>query len=169
MVRYFVLFLTFAACAAQAQTGMAPGAAGAPRGTELATRSVSAALALERSLLRALQEGDREKTSALLDDEFAEHKPADGDHAEGQDKSAWLAEAVANPLKSARIVHPAVEEFGGFTVASFLLDRHRTVNGRDEHAILYVIDVWGQGRLVARYLSQPREHFVLPQRPSGRE
>jgi len=63
----------------------------------------------------------------------------------------------------------AVRELGDVAVVSFFLD-HAAARATAT-ATLYVVDVWRQadGRLTARYESQPTHPVAAPTRPRGRE
>ena len=137
-------------------------------GSGLATRSVSAYLALERGLLEALRDGNRDAVLRMLDEKFAVSSPAKIDETLSAD---WLQQELHSSSTNSGVRNLNVREFDDVAVVNFLLDRGRVVKGKTVTTTLYVIDVWRQSshQLLARYISMPHTTPPIPTRPTGRE
>ena len=154
------------ALAASAQSRLPPGVDGNAPAPSAATRSVAHYLDLERALAAALRERRRDAAAQMLAPEF-EARTAGSLDAVGT--AAWLDEQLhARPTPTV-VRDLAVRELGDVAVVSFFLDR-AAARGTAT-ATLYVVDVWRQadGRLTARYESQPTHPVAAPTRPRGRE
>jgi Domain of unknown function (DUF4440) len=151
--------------AASAQSRLPPGVDGS-RGAPgaMATRSVSHYLELERALADALHARRRDAVQQMLAPDFEVRTAEALDAVPAAD---WLAEQL-RAAPAMRVRDLAVREFGDVAVVSFWVDA--AVPGA-RRSPLYVIDVWqqGQGKLAARYLSQPAHALPAPARPRGRE
>jgi hypothetical protein len=135
-------------------------------GAGLATREVATYLALERGLLQAIQDGDRNAVARMLDEGFGAHSAGTTDE---QGKEDWLDAQFANQLKTARIYNLSVREFDGMAAVNFIVDGRRAGKGRQARARLYVVDLWDRDRLLSRYVMQSGERMAPPQKPDGRE
>jgi hypothetical protein len=165
----YLLPITLLACAclgARAQPALPPGVRGADSG--MATRSVSHYLGLERELLEALKAGDRAAVLQKLGEDF-EFKSAS--QVDGLAAADWLASELRPPLAQGNVRNLSVSEFNEVAVVSFLLDSKRTAQSKPGTSTWYVVDVWQQSppRLMARYVSQPRQVPPIPRRPTGKE
>jgi hypothetical protein len=137
-------------------------------GSGLATRSVSAYLALERGLLEALKDGNRDAVLRMLDEQFAVSSPIKIDETSSAD---WLQQESDSSFTTSGVRNLNVREFDDVAVVNFLLDRRRVVKGKSVATTFYVIDVWRQSshQLLTRYISMPRTTLPIPSRPTGRE
>jgi hypothetical protein len=137
-------------------------------GSGLATRSVSTYLTLERGLLEALKDGNREAALSLLSEKFSASSPTEIDETSAAD---WLQQELNNPFVTVGVRNLVVHEFDDIAVVSFLLDRRRMVKRKNVTSTLYVVDIWRQTshRLLARYVSIPSQTPPIPTRPTGRE
>ena len=163
------LLFTLLACqsvGALAQPNLPPGVRGAESG--MATRSVAAYLTLERGLVDALVEGNRDAVLRKLSEGFEIRSAGE---SEGIAAAAWLQSELSRPIESASVRNLSVREFGDIAVVSFLLDSRRMIKNKKVTSTLYVIDIWRQTppQLVTRYVSIPRRTSPIPMRPSGRE
>jgi hypothetical protein len=151
---------------ALAQPQLPPGVRGPDSG--MATRSVSAYLALERGLLDALQTGNRDAALRMLADDFEVRSATDMDGTSAVD---WLQSEQASPIETAGVRNLSTREFNDIAVVSFLLDSRRVVKHKAIASTLYVVDVWRQSshQLLARYVSKPARTPPIPSRPTGRE
>ena len=151
--------------AASAQSRLPPGVDG-NRGAPgaMATRSVSRYLELERALADALHARRGDAVQKMLAPEF---EARSGEALDAVPAADWLAQQLrAAPATQVRDL--AVREFGDVAVVSFWADTAATGARRSP---LYVIDVWQQpqGKLAARYVSQPVHALAAPARPRGRQ
>jgi hypothetical protein len=160
-----VALLCFSA-GAQSQARLPPGVRGPDTG--MATRSVATYLDLERSMLDALQRGDRDAVRRILGDDF-ELRAADG--PDGTPADAWLEGELRSRIVAGTVRDLAVREFDDIASVSFLLDSRRKVRNGQVASTLYVIDVWRQSshKLLVRYVSKPVRVPPPPARPTGRE
>ena len=155
--------LSALAFTASAQSRLPPGVdgnRGAP--AAMATRSVSHYLDLERALADALHERRRDAVQQMLAPDFEVRSAAALDAVPAAD---WLAEQL-RAAPAVRVRDLAVREFGDVAVVSFWVD---AAGPGARRSPLYVIDVWQQGKLAARYLSEPAHALPAPARPRGRE
>jgi hypothetical protein len=163
LIVFCLAWMVSAICSAQA--GLPPGSAGQPMGAGMATREVAAFLTLERGLLQAFQDGDRDAAAHLIDEGFGAHSARTADE---QGKEDWLDAQFANPLKTARVYNLSVREFDGLAAVSFILDGQRNAKGKRSHVTLYVVDLWEHERLLARYATTAGARISLPEKPDGR-
>jgi hypothetical protein len=167
-MRYLViaLLLPLLSVDALTQPQLPPSARGP--GSGLATRSVSAYLVLERGLLEALKDGNRDAVLRMLSEKFTISSAAEIDEISAAD---WLQQELNSPIKTAGVRNLNVREFDDVAVVNFLLDRGRSVKGKTVTSTLYVVDVWRQSshQLLARYVSMPSRTPPIPTRPTGRE
>jgi hypothetical protein len=166
-MRYMLIaLLALVSLGALSQPRLPPGVRGPDSG--LATRSVSTYLTLERDLLAALKDGNRDAVLRVLDNDFEVRFAADVDETSGSD---WLRDELGSRIETAGVRNLSVREFGGIAVVSFLLDSRRVVKRKTVASTLYVIDVWRQDphQLLARYVSKPSHTPPIPSRPTGRE
>lgn len=166
MKKFLLLSLICLTVEARAQSDLPPGLRGP--GAGMATRSVTAYLALERKLLQAFEDGNKDAVERMLGEGFGAHKASDADEIAKED---WLAEELSRPIKSAIVQKLSVREFNDLAVVSFLLESPRVVKGKSVNTVFYVVDVWQQSPnlLLTRYVSQPQGRLPVSQKPDGRE
>ncbi len=150
--------LAYASCAAALPPGPNP-----PGGT--ATRAVVEYAGFEAQLLEGGHRGDPAALEALLAEDFAGFAPANGEPA---DRAQFIAAAIRR-RETGRIHGLAVLERDGLQVVSFLLQLDRAAPRGSRAESVYIVDLWRQQRLLARYRSTPRHSPPPPSAPSGRD
>jgi len=133
--------------------------------TGMATRSVTKYLALERSLLEATAQQNREGANQLLDAEF-ESRISDGNDPVAHDD--WLNHAFSHSHSAGQIRDLTVFETDGVALVSFTLDLN---TGKNKTTAYFIVDAWQQAtdRLLVRYQSKPVSLKPRSKRPDGKE
>jgi hypothetical protein len=120
-------------------------------GGAMATRPVSRYLALEREVQQAVAAHDTGAVQSHVAGDFTYRSPASPDTI---DRDAWLAR---EPRRTPAVRDLTVHEEGGLAVVSFVAGRR------------FIVDVWKDDQLVARFAAIAADAPRAPKRPSGRE